>query len=815
MRDPLLNPFTDDIFDPSAPDFSKGDVEWIHLPALIKLKHAASEISQTAKVRKFGPGRVSLISAPRAGYGKSHLIARVNELLGENHLDLSLHFDPDGEDGGIQWKALLESVVEDLHQRQEAGGDCTALDGIGRRVFAEATRHMISESRIPCADPKEAIAALDRDPIGLFDFKDKDQVVGAWFSQYFDQLLPTASELLAKSCGISIDKAKAWTTRFFSYTSHPENSDRLDAFMVSLPQGDEKAARQSLHEFLRLTSTPRPCVIVVDDLDGFYRDKDAGQKLAHLLLEVAKMSPNILLIISANEDLWEASFGVHIASAYEDRLTSRRIRLPGLNITRAQQLVRDRLLRAEHSSGDADEFIDYLALEEFFASPGSSLPYSPRAILRHAASIWERYCAGEPAPTKSRETASTKEQESSQLAPIPTPLEVGSEQKSGDPAESTPDIVFAEPTDDLCPTGSEIFDELTRDNINDAAKGLLDTDSVTKAPNLPPKADSDLLDDLTGDDDEDEVQSLGVTGFKDDESSKDELRELIGRVQPTAPESGSNGISDKPEDTTPKPLPSRSSDEDNPFNKLKRMLSKLRSEREEQRTGEAETLVGAELKRIESEEQAASASRTSATTAVTTPSPSRVSAQQDPAVLKEFRKERDLILHPGTSIPIIQNAICALAKAAGDRFPVVTLDEPKIADDSTAVRWSFEDNEILFGNQPGRDSIYWKKLSTFASDRSKNDKKIKMIVFSAAEDPVDVDTILQGKDDLIGIVDFTVLDRDSLASLYAAHRLIEDKAISGSVSSEEGGKDILGKLAGELDFFWKRITRPLPAIAKS
>ncbi len=777
MADLTLNPFLDDIFDATNPDFSRGNVEWIHLSALVRLHQSAGSL---AGRQDFGTGKVALVTAPRAGFGKSHLIARLSGLGGAGVLSARLRFEPDS---ALSWTALLNRTVSDLHQSAEPGAGCGLLDAIGRRAFASATRQMIAEAKIPSADPVQAMAALERDSVGLFDLGNDAQVVARWFNQYFNQLQPTVAEILARRSGISIEKANAWTNRFYSYVSQPDLASRADAFRASLPQGDEATSKQSLHEFLRIATLPRPCILVADDLDGFYRNRDAGQHLAHMLLELAKMSPRLLVVIAANEDLWEASFGLHIASAYEDRLTAQRIRLGGLDDIRARQLVRNRLLLAGHTSPQADEFDRYLALEDLLSSLGSPRVFSPRDILRYAASQWVRYRAGEPSPRIPKQpddAPAPKADKNIPLAPMPTPPQAWPEVRQE----------CAEPLATASPTGTEIFDELTRDSISEAARNLVGTKSVTKAPPVPS-----------------EPQPLESTD-PDEGKVDDVVPELVGHTQPAAPApSGKNGNSGILAAPQPSPPSVFAEDKDNPFQKLKQMLSKLRAEREVQRQSDSRSLVEAERNRIARESEPAPPATPPTRGESAAPPP-----PQGSNLVSDFHRERDLILRSGHTLPIIQSHLCDLARAAGERFPVISFDEPEVAAGDSAVRWSFDDNEILFGTKPLREHAYWERLGSFAKSRAEDAKShVKMIVFSSADEPIDIDAILGGSNDLVGIADFTILDRRSLASLYAAHRLITGGIVTGGNAPEaHAADDVLGKLAGELDFFWKRVTRPLP-----
>ena len=135
---------------------------------------------------------------------------------------------------------------------------------------------------------------------------------------------------------------------------------------------------------------------MIDHLDVFYRDGQAGLKIAYFISELRRLIPRSLSVLSVNQDLWEATFRGQLPSALEDRVTGGFVHLPGLSLAQANELIRSRLAAAGEPDASAAVFGDRLRLAEFFAGH-TGRPVSPRAVLRYAAEKWRLTRSGESA----------------------------------------------------------------------------------------------------------------------------------------------------------------------------------------------------------------------------------------------------------------------------------------------------------------------------------------------------------------------------------------------------------------------------------
>jgi hypothetical protein len=167
-------------------------------------------------------------------------------------------------------------------------------------------------------------------------------------------------------------------------------------------------------------------------------------------------------------------------------------------------------------------------------------------------------------------------------------------------------------------------------------------------------------------------------------------------------------------------------------------------------------------------------------------------------------------------------ALNDLIRLAGRRFPVVNYDEVELPGllGRSLPRWSVQGMEIVFGLEDFSDSRYWKTVSSFMAGRvaelgaatlaggQPSATQLKLVVFKGDAEAAGLVGLLREEtipQALRGILDAVHLDPRSLASLYAMQQIIRETE-SGKLQASTDA--VLSALANELDFFWKRITRP-------
>ncbi len=712
-------------------------------------------------------GRVVLLSAPRAGHGKTHLLGRVaHKLAGEAVIATVPWYS--AED--VSWRGCGHGVLHDLATAASRGG--VSLQTVCAGVLATLLRRLIQTGRIPSTDPAEALRVLSEDPMELFKADGKARVIGEWYRRHFDQL----STPLAEVSGVDDpDAIGDWLRGFFDYVEEPVTA-RLAEFESRI---SAQPAVQ-VPRLLRLMTTWRPMVLVADHMDGLYRDPAAGVAVGRMTVALTSL-PGVHLVLSVNQDLWETTFGRQLPSALEDRLNAHNVALRGMTAEDARDLITLRLREAGVGMEDGLEFLRFLDIDRFFfGRPVGSV--SARGLLRHASQMWRHWLQNdEPAPIIAEKAALPAEGFLLDPASVPVPATT-----SEDPGE------------DLEKLAAHLAGDAGGREVSLAAPIQMEsTAGATLPPSFMPLA-----------------PLVAEDAVPENPKGASPPPDLASPA--LAPEAESPGPwfqpGEVPSQESPVSEPVRdvtageafvAAGEATTFQKLRQMLARLREE-----TGPGQADESAHV-----EAHAAEASQVG-TNGATAPAVADLQARYE-----ALRQEIAATPRPyQVDLP----AIGDLVRLAGKRFPIVHYDEVELPGmlGHSIPKWNVHEMEIVFGLEPFSDIHYWKTLSGFMAGRlaeldasaavgnEGRASQVKLVVFKGDGEAPGLAALL--RDDVIPpalrrSVDAIHLDPRSLASIYAMHQIIRETE-SGSLKA--GTDAAVNALADELDFFWKRVTRP-------
>lgn len=409
----LCNPFAADIF-PDGEAIAGVPVS-LHHAAEERLEEVMAQAThEPATTVRESQGRVILLRAPRAGFGKSHLLHRLRHAGGVHAFVVTVQLDPEEK---IAWKSLMDQVLAGLHGPVDETG-VTALDHVARRTFALVNAALIRSGQVPCGQPEEAATAVEEQYLSLFDFNSTGQPVADWFQEHFERLLPASALALADATGIPEDSAILWLRALCVYSQAGAEGEgsRLAAmdwalkqpaahplaaaagsgmhFLQAAPTGDG-FFKERLGELCRLAAAGRPLVVLLDHLDGFHGSSEKVLRLANVLNDWRQLSGRVRFILSVNQDLWSQTFLAALPSALEDRLTSGQVTLGGISREAAESLIRQRLTTWKVPAPAAVQFLAHLAVGQYFAQEAGRL-VSPRAVLRYAAQAWQEPWSNAP-----------------------------------------------------------------------------------------------------------------------------------------------------------------------------------------------------------------------------------------------------------------------------------------------------------------------------------------------------------------------------------------------------------------------------------
>lgn len=749
-------------------------------------------------------GRVTLLNAPRAGHGKTHLLGRVARRLQDDAVVAGL---PWTSLDGLSWQGTGRGILLDLAR---AGKNPTQLQRVTGGLLATLLRRLIQTGRVPSTDPIQALRVLSQDPMQLFSESGPASVIGAWFRRHFDQLVKPLSEASALE---SPDAGEGWLKALFGYMENPGA-----ASLAALEQRLETNSAVEAARLVRLITAWKPLVLVADHMDGLYRDPQAGVAIARMALSLVSM-PGVHVVLSMNQDLWETTFGGQLPSALEDRLNSWSVPLRGPTPEEAKALLSMRLEDAGVEEPYAGSFLSFIDLDRFFIGrPVGSV--SARALLRHAAQNWRHWLqAGAPVITQAPEEPPPALEgflldEASPVpepepAPPAAPDELPVVPEPASEAEDFPSMGLDD-GDEQDAEDEEALRKLAQHLAQDAGGTVVDLATgpgTLSAHGAPPP---DLFN----------IVPTGATPATSPAGSHGEQGAGNGgQPEETGPSSGSSpATAGEPYAGSGKAAalltttlempgqPKTSLMESGSFQRLRHLLAQVKTNPGPTAGSSVPSSVAGGI--------LDDATKTKGTLEAS-------AGESGASMLSRFEEARQEISGSGRAAQIELPVLADLVRLAGKRFPVITYDEIELPGllGRSIPRWTLQGMELLFGLEEFSDTRYWRTVSTYLAGRiaelqvlaiqsGEQPAQLKLVVFKGDVEGPGLAALFQEEvipSALRPLVDAVHLDARSLASLYAMHQLVRD-AETGSVQVD--ANSVLGTLANELDFFWKRLTRP-------
>lgn len=664
-----------------------------------------------------------LLTAPRAGYGKTHLLGRLASAAGGQIVLVPLAFRMED---AISVVSVAKRGLESMARAETGRPGWTRLREACAGVCASLVRQLIGSGQLPCANPDQAQRVLGGNPVEIFDPAGSARLIGEWLRRHGPTLAKPLTHQAAQKVAATPAVLEMWMNAMLHHAQEGSAASSVPLMALAADEDHDGAVT-----FLRVLGLWRPVVVMVDHLDAYYRNPDAGLKIAALLLDMAEMD-GVHVVMSLNQDVWQATFGHHLPSAMEDRLTSSQLLLRGLTEVDAADLLRMRLDIADVTPEQRHEFESFVDVKRYFLGrPLGSV--SARGFLRHLARQWEVFLNTPPSPAEAFGGGLVEDNEN-----VETSFAAVDAVPSVIPA-----ISESAPLPELPADPAQIFDSGTVQQARTIAEGLAEPVAAlpqeNEAPFLPPSSTPEMTANATG--------------------AFEKLREMLGKLRQPATPNGS-----PPPPHVPQPVvPSQAF--------------------------------------------------------APPPPPSAPEAERD-ALLGRYEALRLQMSAEADSQSLDLAKVGELIRLAGRRFPLVRLTEHELPGMTgrQVMAWSLQGLEILFGMAGFADTAYWRTLSSFAAGKAAETSaaaqalgdappKVKLVVFKTDREQQSW-SILRMSDAFPAIVepmlDAIHLDTTSVASLYAMQRIIKESE-SGALQATPA--QVMGVLARELDFFWKRVTR--------
>lgn len=396
LLQPPMNPFNDDIFTEGAP--GAGGIHEEVLDALAATARDLENVGSDDSPQIQAYGRTVLLLAPRAGFGKSHLLSRLSERLREETIFVPLYFEPELP---ITWTRLATNFCGLLQVKPSPqDSKLTLLDEIARFFFGQLVILGMQRGLVEADEKQRAMEYVYENFRVLFDENSGELSRAEWFQEAYEPLIDALSGEMAATFAIDEDAAIFWGRTFFDFTYPKNKSAKAKSNAIRqalgvadeniLEPADEQRFKSHFCDLAQIASASNPLVFAVDHLDGFHGNQEAGMRIAHVLAEIARSAPRSMTVLSTNQEVWNSLFATAIPTAIEDRLTWDKRQLEPLALEEAERLIQHRLAVSGVPPHVAPEFLASLNLGQVAANAREST-FTPRTLIRYARRMWDRF----------------------------------------------------------------------------------------------------------------------------------------------------------------------------------------------------------------------------------------------------------------------------------------------------------------------------------------------------------------------------------------------------------------------------------------
>ncbi|WP_461784409.1 hypothetical protein, partial [Prosthecobacter sp.] len=274
-----LNPFADDVCVGPFGVEENRSVPGLNADIL-------GQLTATIDERQSHGGRVGsqpllLLTAPRAGYGKTHLLGRLAAAAGGQVVLVPLAFRLEDE---IGLSAVAVRGLESMARAETPREGWTRLREACAGVCASLVRRLIESGALPCANPEQALRVLSGDPVDVFDESGGARLIGDWVRRHEAQLRKPMIEQAMKRVPVIPAELESWVHAMLNHALDGGMSKMAVLRMLAADESNEGPVT-----LLRLLGLWRPVVLLVDHLDAYYRNPEAGLRIASLLLDMSEM----------------------------------------------------------------------------------------------------------------------------------------------------------------------------------------------------------------------------------------------------------------------------------------------------------------------------------------------------------------------------------------------------------------------------------------------------------------------------------------------------------------------------------------------
>jgi len=757
VEDHSANPFVEDLF-VDHPAQLPG-VARIHNAVFSQILESIESLLQSGESGGMpaGLGRLFLLTAPEAGYGKSHLVARLRDHLGAIASTLFLPFD---RSRPVAWPVALSSTLRQFTTLTLTRHlSVTLLEEFSRYFLSRLVLDCLESGMLKARECPEDASRVKAEFVALFG-PDSDSKILTWLDKRADDLARHSDPEFSRRLGMGRTELAFWTRVFVDLNLREIGTlDRLRG----LSNGE---ARERLLQLLRIATDHRPVMLVADGLDGFYHSDTAGMEIAEILNGIREKVPRTVSLVCVNDDVWSSVFASRLPGAWLDRLNGETIPLRPIGPEAATDLVRLRLRHTRLSESSAAKFAQQLGDDHLWIDAQTRL--TPRTVLRQASDLWRREAKAflarpvveEDYEDLAEEPLANLTDKAAFFAKLQREGEAAASQRTV-AEEMPPPLPQAAPA----PAPFTSSPAPARDRISDAAPAM---NPFQPAPEPVREVELTGIDSIIND-----IRGTGKTVVSETPEQRFGAELPQQHPEPVASPAPDAAFTTPP---TPAPQPTR----------------------QPVREPEAPTFSGF------TPPMGGKAFPGSAH-AATAPAPSpRATAPLTRAALEQMLAQRERELLAGPALALDLERLGRFVRTVGAMHAALSQQEERYPSSRTVcLRWSVRGHSVLTGFESPRNIYFWNNLlqQSLASNRQE-----KIAAFSHTSEPFDPSlfssfgfspAVIRGRVDII-----EMNDRE-LAMIYAADRVLRD--FERSADAEK----VAQLITLHLDPLWRRIIQPL------
>jgi hypothetical protein len=386
-----INPFKDDIVrEPRTVSFS---VEGLNERPLNQLIAVFDQLTVGEPPRKpIAAKTAQLVVSPASGYGKSHLLGRLFQVLRDRATKIYLR---PFQDPQRAWNSILLTTVQELdrpHEHDNQGR--SQLEAFAMGVLAHvAADFMVDGGMEDYASFKPVVAYLRDHPLEVPGQEGPSSVLIDWLKLRLEDAADSAklARLLRRRAIDLLGRERAWLKVLAGYAFAPSDNIDRDAALKWLRGEPLEVEEADVLKFLRadndgsgdsstreinslsldrlrdlctLSSYFRPFIFCFDQTEFYGSDVDLVEALGACIWEFHASIPNQLTIVTANAADWTTDIRPKMRSAYVARLSSP-IDLEGINLEQTKSLLAKRLADFQLSEAAISGFLNpnWIALQ--------------------------------------------------------------------------------------------------------------------------------------------------------------------------------------------------------------------------------------------------------------------------------------------------------------------------------------------------------------------------------------------------------------------------------------------------------------------